>query len=156
MQNRANQKTQTGMEADMSDLSQTKRTMQFLGASLAMLLVVAGAGQVSAQEMYKLSADLSSKSTPAKNVSIDSTPAFAPTLHTSMLDRPALPETVVKETRESILEQIAAAGSNFGKGLKAASSRCTGWQSGGFDQPWIGPDPMIERACIFQFDLPTK
>ncbi|HZC81819.1 MAG TPA: hypothetical protein VE222_08905, partial [Nitrospiraceae bacterium] len=50
-----------------------KRKVQFLGTSLLMLLVVAGAGQVSAQERYKLSAELSRGTTPTKHVSMDST-----------------------------------------------------------------------------------
>ena len=145
-----------------------KRKVQCLGTCLVMLLVAAGAGQAWAQEMYKLSAELSSRFTPTKNVSMDRTLAFpkhetlgeptvAPELHASMLDRPALSEERgVKESRESILEQIAAAGGAFVRGLKSASSRCTGWQNGGNDQPWIGPDPMLERACVFRFELPTN
>jgi len=150
----------------MSNLSQAKRKKQFLGASLAVILAVAGAAQVSAQERYKLSADLSRAPAPTKNVSMDSTLAFpkretlgestaALDLKAPMLDRPSLPESSVKETRESVLEQIAALGRTFGQGLKAASSWCTGWQGGGFKQPWIGPDPTVERACIFQFELPA-
>ena len=159
----------------MSTLNQVGRRIGVLGTSLALILVVAGAGKVSAQdlmyqEIYKVSASLSHGSASTKIVSMDSTLAFptreplgaslgAPDLQAPMFDRPALPEGgsgVVKETRESILEQIAAHGLAFGKWVKAASSRCTGWQIGGFDQPWIGPDRMMERACVFQFELPTK
>lgn len=152
----------------MDALSQTKRRMQALGTILAMLLVGAGTDQASAQEMYKLSAELHRASLPTQNVSMGGRLAFperealgestvVPGLKASMLDRPSLPERGgVKETRESVLEQIAALGGFFGKELKSASSRCTGWQGGGFEQPWIGPDPMIERACLFQFELPTR
>ena len=143
--------------------------IQFLGTSLFMLLIVAAAAQASAQEPYKLSAELSRGTIPTKHVSMDSMMAVpkrdalgespvASDLHATLLDRPVLSEDShgVKETRESILEQIAAAGGAFARGLKSASSRCTGWQNGGIEQPWIGPDPMMERACVFQFELPTK
>lgn len=157
----------------MNTLDQAKRRMQALGTILALLLVVAGVSPVGAQEMYKLSGDLYRASGIPHNVSMDGTPTFpqrealrqstvAPDLQASMLEYPVLPESGVaketaKETRESVLEQIAALGGTFGKGLKAASSRCTGWQNGGFDQPWMaGSDSTVERACIFQFELPTN
>jgi len=146
-----------------------KQKVQFLGTSLVMLLIVAAAAQGSAKEPYKLSAELSRGTIPTKHVSMGSMMAVpkrdalgespvASDLHATLLDRPALSEDShgVKETRESILEQIAAAGGAFARGLKSASSRCTGWQNGGIEQPWIGPDPMMERACVFQFELPTK
>lgn len=157
----------------MNILNQAKRRAQIVGTGLAMLLVVAGVSPVGAQEMYKLSGDLYRTSGTTYNVSMDGTPAFpkrealksstvAPDLQMSMLEYPVLPESggtkeTAKETRESVLEQIAALGGTFGKGLKAASSRCTGWQNGGFDRPWMtGSDSPVERACIFQFDLPGR
>lgn len=156
----------------MSTRNQTKRRMQALGMMLAMVLVVAGGGRASAQEMYKLSSDLYHASGTTHNTSMNGMPVFpkreapgqpnaAPELQTSMLEYPVLPESggmkeAVKETRESVLEQIAALGGTFGRGLKAASSRCAGWQGGGFDQPWVGPDATLERACVFQFELPTR
>lgn len=157
-------KTLTAMEAKMSTNSQAKRWSGIVGTSLAMALVVAGGGQALAQEMYKLSPDLYRASGTTHQVSMDSTLVVpAPGLRTPMLDRPVLPEggeakeavREPKETRESVLEQIAALGGVFGKSLKAASSRCTGWQSGGFEQPGMGPDAGINRACVFQFDLPN-
>jgi hypothetical protein len=72
-------------------------------------------------------------------------------------DQLAFPQSgVAKATRESIFEQIAAAGVAFGKEMKAASSRCTGWQNGGIEEPWVGPNSTLERACVFQFELSTK
>ena len=78
-----------------------------------------------------------------------------PDLQAPMLDRPSIPESGgVKQTRESVLEQVAVLGSAFAKGLKAA--RCTGWQGGGFEQSWIGPDSSLNRSCVFQFELPAN
>lgn len=155
----------------MSTINQTTRRMRTLGAILAML-VAAGGGQASAQEMYKLSGDLYRTSGQTHNVSMNGAPALsqrealrqstvAPDLQASMLEYPVLPESggmkdAAKETRESVLEQIAALGGTFGKGLKAASSRCTNWQSGGFDQAVMGPDSTLNPACVFQFELPGK
>ena len=149
----------------MNTINHTKRRMQILGTSLAVLLVAAGGGQVSAQEMYKLSPDLYRASGTTHQVSMDSKLVVpAPGLRTPMLDHPVLPEggeakeaaRESKETRESVLQQIASLGGVFGQSLKAASSRCAGWQSGGFEQPGMGPDAGINRACVFQFDLPTN
>jgi len=138
------QETHIQMEVTMNTLNQAKRWSGIFGTILTMALVAVGGGQALAQEMSKLAVP-------------------APGLRTPMLDRPALPasgeakEAVrePKETRESVLEQIAALGGMFGKSLKAASSRCTGWQSGGFEQPGMGPDAGVNRACVFQFDLPN-
>ena len=158
------QETHIQMEVTMNTLNQAKRWSGIFGAILTMVLVAVGGGQALAQEMYKLSPDLYRASGTTHQVSMDSKLAVpAPGLRTPMLDRPALPasgeakEAVrePKETRESVLEQIAALGGMFGKSLKAASSRCTGWQSGGFEQPGMGPDAGVNRACVFQFDLPN-
>lgn len=152
----------------MSTLNQLKRWIRILGTSLALILVVAGASKVSAQEIYLLSANLSHGYAPTKSVRMDSTMAVPkreplvesmgiPDLQASMLDRPSIPESgAVKETRESVLEQVAALGSAFGRSLKSASSRCTGWQGGGFEQHSMGPDSTLNRACVFQFELPTN
>lgn len=158
-------KTLMVMEAKMSTHNQAKRWSGIFSTILTIMLVAVGGGQALAQEMYKLSPDLYRASGTTHQVSMDSKLAVpAPGLRTPMLDRPALPasgeakEAVrePKETRESVLEQIAALGGTFGKSLKAASSRCAGWQSGGFEQPGMGPDAGINRACVFQFDLPTN
>ena len=149
----------------MSTLNQVKR---ILGTSLPLIMVVAGAVKVSAQEIYMVSTNLSHRSAPTRNVSMDGTLAFpkreplgesmgVPDLQAPMLDRPSIPESGgVKETRESVLEQVAALGSAFGQRLKSASSWCTGWQGGGFGQNSIGPDSTLNRACVFQFELPGK
>src|SRR5881409_2236559 len=112
-----------------------KQKVQFLGTSLVMLLIVAAAAQALAQEPYKLSAELSRGTIPTKHVSMGSMMAVpkrdalgespvASDLHATVLDRPALSEDShgVKETRESNLAQIAAAGGAFARGLKSASS----------------------------------
>ena len=152
----------------MSTLNQVKRRIGIFGTSLALILVVAGAGKVSAQEIYLLSTTLSHGYAPTRNVTGDRTLAFpkrepleesmgVPDLQAPMLDRPSIPESGgVKETRESVLEQVAALGSAFGRSLKSASSWCTGWQGGGFGQNSMGPDSTLNRACVFTFELPTK
>ena len=151
----------------MSTLNQVKRRIWIFGTSLALILVVAGAGKVSAQEIYLLSANLSNGSAPTKSVRMDSTLAVPkraplaesmgiPDLQATMLDRPSIPESAVKETRESVLQQVAALGNAFGRSLKSASSWCTGWQGGGFGENSIGPDSTLNRACVFQFELPTN
>ena len=157
-------KTLTAMEATMNTLNQAKRWSGIFGTILTMVLVAVGGGQALAQEMYKLSPDLYRASGTTHQVSMDNKLVVpAPGLRAPMLDRPALSEggeakeavREPKETRESVLEQIAALGGVFGKSLRAASSRCTGWQNGGFEQPGMGPDAGINRACVFQFDLPN-
>ncbi|SRR5216117_3446719 len=152
----------------MSILNQVKRRTGILGTSLALILVVAGTGKVSAQEIYLLSTTLSHGYAPTRNVTVDRTLALpkrepleesmgVPDLQAPMLDRPSIPESGgVKQTRESVLEQVAALGSAFGQSLKSASSWCTGWQGGGFGQNSMGPDSTLNRACVFQFELPTK
>ncbi len=151
----------------MITLNQLKRRIGILGTSLALILVVAGASKVSAQEIYLLSANLSYGPAPTRNVRMDSTLAVPkraplaesmgiPDLQATMLDQPSIPESGVKETRESVLEQVAALGSAFGRSLKSASSWCPGWQGGGFGEQSMGPDSTLNRACVFQFALPTK
>jgi hypothetical protein len=110
-------------------------------AGLALLLCLAGSGEAPAQEMSNLKLNIISTYTTPVGPGAGS-------------QHPERPEGGMQQTVQSKPEKAQPSGGAFRFGLRSSPAQCAAWPSAGLSEQWIGPDPLLTRACLFQFEFP--
>ncbi len=110
-------------------------------AGLALLLCLAGSGEAPAQEISHVNLNIILTYTGPEGPGAGS-------------QHPERPEGSMQQTVQSKFEKVQPSGGAFRFGLRSSPAQCAEWPGGGVSEQWIGPDPLLTRACLFQFELP--
>lgn len=108
---------------------------------LSLLLCLAGPGEAPAQEVSQVN----------PNIILTFTRPEGPGAGNQ---HPERPEGDMQQTVQSKHEKAQPSGGAFRFGLRSSPTQCAAWPSAGLSEQWIGPDPLLTRACLFQFEFP--